>query len=72
MPTQDARQRSAPHAPDPKCAEDAGAALGPRPREALGALLDYGLNDADIGRYFGLAQDTVAALRRTWGLTGRA
>lgn len=45
-------------------------ALGPRPREALSALVDYGLSDEDIARYHGVARDAVVALRGHWGIGG--
>lgn len=39
-------------------------AFGPMPRETLSAMVDYGLSDADISRYFRISPDTVAALRQ--------
>lgn len=45
-------------------------ALGPMPGEALAAMVDYGLNDVEIGRYFGLPHDMIAILRQHWGIDG--
>ena len=42
--------------------------LGPMPRETLAAMVDYGLNDAEIGRYFKLGTGTVTSLRQYFGL----
>lgn len=36
--------------------------LGPMPRATLNALVDYGMSDAEISRYFRLPTDTVSAL----------
>ncbi len=41
-------------------------ALGPVPSSALAAMVDYGLNDTEIGRYYGLPSEAVAALRAHW------
>ena len=46
------------------------AALGPMPGEALAAMVDYGLNDAEIGRYFDLPHDVITTLRQHWGIVG--
>lgn len=43
-------------------------ALGPAPRDALLALVDYGLSDAEIARYRCLPQATVSHLRAFWGI----
>lgn len=40
------------------------AALGPMPRETLSAMVDYGMNDVEISRYFRISTGTVAALRQ--------
>ena len=40
------------------------AALGPMPRETLTAMVDYGLSDDEISRYFKISSCIVAALRR--------
>lgn len=42
-------------------------ALGPMPREALTAMVGYGLSDVEISRYFNIAPVTVATLRRHFG-----
>jgi hypothetical protein len=41
-------------------------ALGPMPGEALAAMVDYGLSDAEIARYYGLSIDLIAILRAHW------
>ncbi|MFO7759676.1 MAG: hypothetical protein R6V26_14585 [Roseovarius sp.] len=41
-------------------------ALGPMPGEALAAMVDYGLSDAEIARYYGLSSELVATLRAHW------
>lgn len=43
--------------------------LGPAPRDALSALVGYGLNDRDIARYHRLPLDMVTELRDLWGIT---
>ena len=40
--------------------------LGITPREALSALVGYGLQDHDIARYHGLPRDLVTELREFW------
>lgn len=40
--------------------------LGPSPRAALSALVDYGLTDGDIARYHDLPHNLVADLRVLW------
>lgn len=50
--------------------DDAGhvaEALGPMPRAALTAMVDYGLSDVEISQYFKLATDTVTFLRQYYG-----
>lgn len=42
--------------------------LGDTPREALSALVGYGLNDDDIARYHRLPMEVVAELRDFWGI----
>ncbi|TGD60609.1 hypothetical protein EYC08_20440 [Tabrizicola sp. WMC-M-20] len=37
--------------------------LGPMPRETLIAMMDYGMNDEEIGKYFNLKEGTVKILR---------
>lgn len=43
-------------------------ALGPMPREVLAAMVDYGLSDAEISRYFSLPRDLITILRLHWGI----
>lgn len=43
-------------------------ALGPAPRDALAALVEYGLSDAEIARFRRLPQATVSHLRGFWGI----
>ncbi len=45
-------------------------ALGPMPAETLAAMVDYGLDDAEIARYFDLPRDMIATLRAHWRITG--
>lgn len=45
--------------------------LGPMPRASLSAMVDYGLSDAEIGRYYGLPAATVTRLRAAWRLVSR-
>jgi hypothetical protein len=45
-------------------------ALGPMPAKVLAAMVDYGLSDTEIGRYYDLPDDMVATLRDAWGLDG--
>lgn len=40
------------------------AKLGPMPGASLQAMDDYGLNDIEIGHYYGLTPSTVRRLRR--------
>jgi len=44
--------------------------LGPMPRDSLRAMVDYGLNDAEIARHYGLSRTTIAKLRRDWRIDG--
>jgi hypothetical protein len=41
-------------------------ALGPMPAAALAAMVDYGLSDAEIARYYALAPEVVTTLRTYW------
>lgn len=43
-------------------------ALGPMPGAALAAMVDYGLSDLEIGRYFNFPRDAITTLRRHWGI----
>lgn len=45
-------------------------ALGPMPADVLVAMVDYGLNDTEIGRYYNLPQDMITKLREYWGIDG--
>jgi hypothetical protein len=40
------------------------------PREVLEAMVDYGLNDVEISRYFKLPRDLITILRQHWGIDG--
>lgn len=40
--------------------------LGPMPAEALAAMVDYGLSDAEIARYYALSPEVITTLRRYW------
>lgn len=40
--------------------------LGPSPRQALETVVDLGLSDADIGRYFNIPHGNVYRLRQIW------
>jgi len=40
--------------------------LGDMPRDALSALVGYGLHDSDIARYHGLPRQLVTELRELW------
>jgi hypothetical protein len=51
--------------------QDAGSipeALGPMPREALNAMVEYGLSDAEIGTYYNLPRNMIMALKERWGI----
>ena len=52
----------------PVCNCPAPDALGPLPREALAALVDYGLTDAEIATYHALPTEIVTRLRMFWGI----
>lgn len=43
-------------------------ALGPRPREGLGALAAYGLSDTEIARYHDVSCEAVNFLRVLWDI----
>lgn len=45
-------------------------ALGPMPGAALAAMVDYGLSDAEIGRYYGLPPQMITILRAHWRIAG--
>ena len=45
--------------------------LGDEPGAALHALRDYGLNDHEIGRYYGYTPATVRRLRHLFNGPGR-
>ena len=42
--------------------------LGIMPRDALSALVDYGLHDGEIARYHRLSEDLVTELRELWNI----
>lgn len=42
--------------------------LGPRPSGSLRAMVDYGLNDDEIGRYYGITPRIVERLRSNFGI----
>lgn len=41
-------------------------ALGPMPGEALAAMVDYGLSDVEIARYYDLSPELIATLSAHW------
>jgi hypothetical protein len=43
--------------------------LGPTPRDALLALVEYGLEDHEIARYHKLSTELVTELRDQWGIS---
>ena len=45
-------------------------AFGPMPAAALAAMVDYGLSDGEIARYFDLPHEIISTLRRHWGIDG--
>jgi len=45
--------------------------LGRFPSKSLRAMLDYGLSDAEIGRYFAVTPSSVGRLRRVLVVTDR-
>lgn len=50
-----------------KC-QRAVEALGPKPRASIAAMVDYGLNDAEIARYYGVSRAVVTRLRTVWAI----
>jgi len=46
-------------------------ALGPMPAEVLTAMVDYGLSDTEIGRYYNLPHKMITTLREYWGIDGK-
>ncbi|WP_292286022.1 hypothetical protein [Marivita sp.] len=44
--------------------------LGPMPADVLAAMVDYGLSDTEIGRYYDLPHDMITTLRDYWGIVG--
>lgn len=59
-------------APTPLACDASCDRLGPYPGEALTAMVAYGLNDVEIGRYYGIASEAVLRLRRAWGIRRQA
>ena len=47
-------------------------AFGPMPAEALIALVDCGLSDAEIARYLDLPHELITTLREHWGIVGNS
>lgn len=45
-------------------------ALGPMPSEVLAAMVDYGLSDDEIGRYYNLPQEMITTLKEYWLIDG--
>jgi len=45
--------------------------LGQMPRASLSAMVDYGLSDTEIGRYYGLSSATITRLRTAWRIVTR-
>lgn len=43
-------------------------ALGPTPHEVPAAMVDYGLSDVEISRYYRLTRDVITILRQHWGM----
>lgn len=43
--------------------------MGPDPAESLLAMVDYGLNDDEIGRYYGITSTTIRHFRSMFGIT---
>jgi len=58
-------QVSLPKSPPSKAHAKILNKFGALPGEALRAMSDYGMNDTEIARYFGVTQSTVKRLRRT-------
>ncbi|MEI4196847.1 hypothetical protein [Roseovarius sp. E0-M6] len=58
------------HIPDE---EEDGIAemLGDMPRASLSAMVDYGLSDSEIGKYYGLSSATIRRLRTAWRIVTR-
>lgn len=46
--------------------------LGPMPAASLRAMVGYGLNEAEIGRYFGVTPSSVRRLKRSLGVCDAA
>ena len=46
-------------------------ALGPMSAEVLTAMVDYGLSDTEIGRYYNLPHEMITTLREYWGIDGK-
>jgi len=45
-------------------------ALGPMPAEGLAAMVDYGLSDDEIGRYYNLPHELITTLKDYWRIDG--
>lgn len=44
------------------------SAMGPIPRGSLTAMIDLGLTDAEVARYFCVPHSAVSTLRQLWGI----
>ena len=44
------------------------AALGPTPRNSLEALVDLGLSDGEMARYFKVPETSISKLCHVWGI----
>ena len=42
--------------------------LGPMPRHSLAAMVDYGLNDQEIARYYSMTSSAITRLRIAYGI----
>ena len=51
---------------DDTCRRRIADTLGVAPRDALEALVAYGMHDSEIARYHGLSRHLVAELREFW------
>lgn len=53
---------------DERRCQKIAATLGASPRDALSALVGYGLKDREIARNHRLTQDLVTVLRELWSI----
>ena len=47
-------------------------AIGPTPKRCLETLVDLGLSDPEIARYFKIPKDIVTDLRCVWNIKGES